>query len=221
MPSGLGIHARRSGPAAAPSTTRSIRPRRRQTPTPTAPMNDHIPPAPPAPAASGEGIPAAPEHAPAATDVAPTDEVAAFRRSILDKLTYMVGKDAAPCAGARLVRRHGAGGARPDRRPLDGRDAPDLPRRPQARLLLLARVPDRPAARRRAGQPGHGGDGARGAARPRRRLRPRCAGSSPTRRSATAASAGSPPASWRAWRRWASPPTATASATTTACSGRR
>jgi starch phosphorylase len=58
-------------------------------------MNDHIPPAPPAPAASGEGIPAAPEHAPAATDVAPTDEVAAFRRSILDKLTYMVGKDAA------------------------------------------------------------------------------------------------------------------------------
>ena len=45
--------------------------------------------------------------------------------------------------------------------------------------------------------------------------------SSPTRRSATAASAGSPPASWRAWRRSACRPSATASATTTACSARR
>ena len=47
-----------------------------------------------------------------------------------------------------------------------------------------------------------------------------CARSSPTRRWAMAASAGSPPASWKAWRRWRSPPTATASATTTACSAR-
>ena len=35
-----------------------------------------------------------------------------------------------------------------------------------------------------------------------------------------AASAGSPPASWKAWRASASPPTATASATTTGCSAR-
>ena len=40
------------------------------------------------------------------------------------------------------------------------------------------------------------------------------------RRWAMAASAASPPASWRAWRRSASPPMATASATSTACSGR-
>ena len=59
-----------------------------------------------------------------------------------------------------------------------------------------------------------------GARRARRRSRRTCAGSSRTRRSATAASAASPPASWRAWRRWPSPPTATASATTTASSAR-
>ena len=40
-------------------------------------------------------------------------------------------------------------------------------------------------------------------------------------RSAMAASAASPPASWRAWPRSASRPTATASATSTACSARR
>ena len=92
-----------------------------------------------------------------------------------------------------------------DRRPLDGRDAQDLPRRPQARLLLLARIPDRPPAVRRARQ-----------SRPHRRSRARrcatsaststgCASSSPTPRSATAASAGSPRASWKAWRRSAIP----------------
>ena len=48
----------------------------------------------------------------------------------------------------------------------------------------------------------------------------RSARSSPTPRSAMAALAGSPPASWKAWRRSASPPMATASATTTACSAR-
>ena len=49
---------------------------------------------------------------------------------------------------------------------------------------------------------------------------PRCGGSSPTPRSATAVSGASPPVSWTAWRRCRSPPTATASATTTACSAR-
>ena len=44
---------------------------------------------------------------------------------------------------------------------------------------------------------------------------------SPTRRSATAGSAGSPPATWTAWRRWRCRLTATASATSTACSCRR
>ncbi len=56
-------------------------------------------------------------------------------------------------------------------RPLDGRDAPHLSRRPQARLLLLARIPDRAPAVRRAVQPRHHRRRARGAARSRRRPR--------------------------------------------------
>jgi hypothetical protein len=47
-----------------------------------------------------------------------------------------------------------------------------------------------------------------------------CATSSMTRHWAMAASAAWPPASWRAWQHCASPRTATASATITACSAR-
>ncbi len=79
-------------------------------------------------------------------------------------------------AGARLVRRHRARRARPRRRQLDGRDAPHLPRWPQARLLLLARVPDRPPAVRRAFESGPHRDRTRGAARPRRGPRPAAQG---------------------------------------------
>jgi hypothetical protein len=74
----------------------------------------------------------------------------------------------------------------------------------QARLLSVARIPDRPPAVRRAEQSRHRRADARGARRARRRSDPSCAGSSRTRRSAMAASAGSRPASWRAWRRWRS-----------------
>ena len=92
--------------------------------------------------------------------------------------------------------------------------------RPQAGLLSQPRVPDRPPARRLPAQ-----------SRPhtRRRARPwassasmprRCSRSSPTPPWAMAASAGSPPACSTAWRPWASPPSATASATSTACSSR-
>ena len=61
---------------------------------------------------------------------------------------------------------------------------------------------------------------ARGHGRARRRCRGRCSRSSRTRPWAMAASAGSPPACSTAWRPSASPPTATASATSTACSSR-
>ena len=108
-------------------------------------------------------------------------------------------------ARPRLVRGHGARRARPHRRPLDGHDPRHLPGAAEARLLLLARVPDRPAAARRAQQSRTDRDGARGARRARRRSRALCAASSPTPRSATAASGGSPPASWKAWRRLAIP----------------
>ncbi len=77
-----------------------------------------------------------------------------------------------PCTGARLAARDGARRARPHRRSLDGRDPQDLPRRPQARLLLLARIPDRAPAVRRARQPRPHRHGARGAARIRRGPRP-------------------------------------------------
>ncbi len=60
----------------------------------------------------------------------------------------------------------------------------------------------------------------RGAVATRRRSRRRCAASNRTPRWATAASAGWPPASWTAWRPCRSPRTATAFATTTACSAR-
>ena len=124
-------------------------------------------------------------------------------------------------AGARLVRRDGARRSRPGRRPLDGGHAPDLPRRPQAGLLLLARVPDRARccstrcpisawSARRARRCAASASTSTG-----------CAGSSRTPPSATAASGGSPPATWKAWRRCGSPPTATASATTTGSSDRR
>ncbi len=95
-----------------------------------------------------------------------------------------------------------------------------LRRRAQARLLSLARIPDRPAAVRRHDQSRRRRADGRSAARTRRQPDASCGGSSRTRRSATAASAASPPASWTAWRRFRSPRTATASATTTAFSAR-
>ena len=123
------------------------------------------------------------------------------------------------CAAPRLVRRDRARNPRSGRRPLDHHDPGRLRASPEAGLLSLARVPDRPPAERVPGQ---------SAARTRP-ARPRWPGSasistgsarsSPTPRSATAASGGSPPASWRAWRPSASPASATASATSTACSG--
>ena len=112
-----------------------------------------------------------------------------------------------PCAIASST----AGSIRPGRPYRDGA---------QARLLPLARVPDRTAAVRRAVQPRSDVDGARGARRARRRSRPAAHGSNPTRRSATAAWAASPRATWKAWRRSRSRRTATASATITASSGR-
>ena len=92
--------------------------------------------------------------------------------------------------------------------------------RAQARLLSLAGIPDRPPAVRRDDQSRHRRADGRGARSSSASTWPTCAGSSPTRRSATAASAVSPPASWTAWRRSRSPRMATASATTTACSAR-
>ena len=120
----------------------------------------------------------------------------------------------------RLVRRGGAHRARPHRLPLGGIEAPHARGEPQARLLPLARVPDRPAARRGAEQPRADRAVQRRARRPRRRRASRCSPPSRTRRSAMAASAASPPASWKAWRRWQSRRSATASATTTASSAR-
>ena len=105
----------------------------------------------------------------------------------------------------RLVRRRGAHRARPHRLPLGGIEAPHAGREPQARLLPLAGVPDRPAARRGAEQPRADRAVQRRARRSRRRSRPRCSPPSRTPRSAMAASAGSPPASWKAWRRSAIP----------------
>ena len=69
-------------------------------------------------------------------------------------------------------------------------------------------------------QPGPHVDRARGARRSSASTSSASAGWSPTPRSATAAWAGWPRASWKAWRRWGFPRTATASATTTASSGR-
>ena len=60
---------------------------------------------------------------------------------------------------------------RPHHRPLDGIDPGDLREGPEAGLLPVARIPDRPADARRRHQHGtHGGD-ARGAGPPRRRPR--------------------------------------------------
>ncbi len=78
---------------------------------------------------------------------------------------------------------------------------PLLRERGQARLLSVARVPDRPPARRRHGQSRADRRRARGAGAGGRGPRRRCASGSRTRRSAMAASAASPPASWRAWPR--------------------
>ena len=102
---------------------------------------------------------------------------------------------------ARLVPRRRLRHARPHRRPLVRLDRRRLRRQAQARLLSLARIPDRPAAVRRADQSRRRRADGRGADGARRQPRPSCARSSRTRRSATAASAGSPPASWTAWRR--------------------
>ena len=102
---------------------------------------------------------------------------------------------------------------------LTGRKA-KLRRRPQAGLLSQPGIPDRPPVHRRAEQYGAAA-GIRGRARRSRRRPVRtCANASRMRRSAMAASGGSRPASWKAWRRWRFPPSATASATISACSAR-
>ena len=75
-----------------------------------------------------------------------------FRRAILGKLIYQVGKDPQQRHAPRLVLRAGAGGARPARRRLDDHHPHRLRRRPQAGLLSQPRVPDRPAAGRLAAQ---------------------------------------------------------------------
>ena len=147
---------------------------------------------------------------------------ASFRDAILAKLTYAIGKDPSAArdhdwfaATALAVR---------DRvvdRWMDV-DPRDLSRAAQKRVyylsleFLIGRL-----MRDALGNLGLHRHAARGAGRARRRLRPDRARSSPTRRSATAASAGSPPASWRAWRPSGCRLTATASATSTACSARR
>ena len=128
-------------------------------------------------------------------------EVEAFRASVLAKLRYMVAKEPGHARDHDWLMAVSARRARPRHRPLERDDAPHVPRRPQARLLLFARVPDRPHAVRRAVEPRPGRDRARGAGRARRRFRPPARRSSPIPRSATAASAGSPRASWKAWRR--------------------
>ena len=69
---------------------------------------------------------------------------------------------------ARLVQGRGAGAARPHRAPLADDRKAELRRRPQAGLLPLAGIPDRPAVHRRAEQYGPAA-GVRGRARRSRR----------------------------------------------------
>ena len=155
--------------------------------------------------------------APDAVDEADIEEI---KSVVLAKLTLAVGKDrrratdrdwfvaTALALRDRIIHRWLAV------------DRASRARGPQARLLSVAGIPDRPAVRRCGRQ----------SAADRNRSTPRsaisasistgCAAPSPTPRSAMAASAGSPPASWRAWRASASRPTAMASATTTGCSAR-
>ena len=137
---------------------------------------------------------------------APKVDTLQMRKAILAKLTYAVGKDP---AAAKLHDWLRATILAVRDRVVDrwiASDARDLPHRPQARLLSVARIPDRPAVRAtRSCNLGSTRRDARGAGRARASTSRPSPSSSPTPRSATAASAGSPPASWRAWRRSASP----------------
>ena len=143
------------------------------------------------------------------------------KSAILNKMTLVRRQGSRLRHRARLVRRHRAGRARPRRHPVSspasasskadgkkrvyylslefliGRQLTDV----LSQSRLIEHIP-------------------RGARRSRRRHRQGARRASRMRRSAMAASAGSRPASWKAWRRSASRPMATASATTTACSGR-
>ena len=164
--------------------------------------------------------PATPAAATLAAEPPPADEIAAFRRLVLEKLIYMVGKDPGHAqdhdwfvATALAARDHVVD------RWMDAtrRTYRDGRKRVYyfslefliGRLLFDA-LSNLGIADRRARRCATSASTSTG-----------CASSSPTPRSATAASAGSPPATWRAWPRWEFPPTATASATTTASSGRR
>ncbi len=75
-------------------------------------------------------------------------------------------------ARPRLAHRDIARRTRSHHRPVERDNAADVSRRPQARLLLLARIPDRTDAVRRVVEPGTRHHGARGARRVGRRLRP-------------------------------------------------
>ena len=145
---------------------------------------------------------------------------ASFRDAILAKLTYSIGKDPAAArdhdwfaATALAVRDHVID------RWMDSTRA-TYQREREAGLLLLARVPDRAAPVRGAQQSRPPRYRPRGAAPGSTSTSTASARPNRTRRSATAASGGLPPASWKAWLASRCRPTATASATITACSAR-
>ena len=153
--------------------------------------------------------------------VAADDRGRRAARLIVEKLTYATGRDPADRQRPRLVRRGGAGAARPDRRSLAVEHArATTPAAPQAGLLSVAGIPSRPPAAGLAEQ--RRPDRADAAcARPSSAwTSSACAPWSRIRRWATAGSGGWPPASWRAWRASAFPPTASAFATIMGCSSR-
>ena len=73
------------------------------------------------------------------------DDIDDFKRTVLAKLTLAVGKDASSADGPRLVCRDRAVAARPGHPSLARGRSRQSRARPQARLLPLARIPDRPA----------------------------------------------------------------------------
>ena len=130
--------------------------------------------------------------------------------------------DPAAAGAARALR-----GPRPlrARRPLAalGADRADLrAREPQARLLPLDGVPDRPLAGQQHHEPAARARWSSDAVKQTGpRLARACSSRSPTPAWATAASGGWPPASSTRWPRCSSRPWATGCATSTASSGRR
>ena len=138
------------------------------------------------------------------------------RHVVFDHVVRMEGRD--PAGAVRGGRPHAPRRARPalaqDRRDL-------RPGEPEAGVLPVDGVPDRPVAGQQHRQPGRRGVRPRGpSSQTRGRTGRRCWRRSRTPGWATAASAGWPRASSTRWPRSRSPPSATACGTTTASSGR-